>query len=43
MTGTTLSLAFDAHGSVPKHVVNVTVPVPLHGSCRPDGNALGVL
>src|SRR5258706_13531663 len=43
VTGTTLSLAFAVHGSVPKHVVNVTVPVPLHGSRRPVGIALGVL
>src|SRR5205814_288269 len=43
VTGTRSSLAFAAQGSVPKQVVNVTVPLPLHGSRRLVGIALAVL
>src|SRR3954454_15391710 len=42
-TRTTSSLAFAAHGSVPKQVVNVTFPVPPHGRRRAVGIALAVL
>ena len=42
LTVTMSSRASDAHGSVPKQVVNVTVLVPWHGSFRVVGIASGV-